>query len=125
MNKFSNNNSNNKKYDLEERTAEFGEKVIELCKKAPKNAVTIPIIDQLIRSGTSIGANYCEANGASSRKDFNNKIFICKKESKETKYWLRLLAKAVEELKEECRKLWQEAQEFTLIFSKIAKSTKG
>lgn len=65
MNKFSNNNSNNKKYDLEERTAEFGEKVIELCKKAPKNAVTIPIIDQLIRSGTSIGANYCEANGAS------------------------------------------------------------
>ncbi|MBI2195991.1 four helix bundle protein [Candidatus Daviesbacteria bacterium] len=100
MNKFSNNNSNNKKYDLEERTAEFGEKVIELCEKAPKNAVTIPIIDQLIRSGTSIGANYCEANGASSRKDFNNKIFICKKESKETKYWLRLLAKAVEELKD-------------------------
>lgn len=119
MTKFS-----NRKYDLEERTAKFGEKIIELCKKAPKNTVTIPIISQLVRSGTSIGANYCEANGASSKKDFKNKIFICKKESKETKYWLRMLAKAAEELKEECRVLWQEAQEYTLIFSKIAASTK-
>ena len=113
----------NNKYDLEERTTLFAEAIIELCKKAPKTVITIPIIDQLIRSGTSIGANYCEANGASSKKDFKNKIFICKKESKETKYWLRLLAKATVELKEECGKLWQEAQEFTLIFSKIAINT--
>lgn len=113
----------NNKYDLEERTTLFAEAIIELCKKAPKTVITIPIIDQLIRSGTSIGANYCEANGASSKKDFKNKIFICKKESKETKYWLRLLTKAVIELKEECGKLWQEAQEFTLIFSKIAINT--
>jgi len=120
MNKF----SNNTKYDLEERTALFAEQIIELCKKAPKNAITIPIIGQLVRSGTSIGANYCEANGASSKKDFKNKIFTCKKEAKETKYWLRLLAKTAEELKEECRKLWQESQELTLIFSKIAASTK-
>ena len=62
----------------------FAENIINLCKKAQKNAITLPIISQLIRSGTSIGANYCEANGASSRKDFKNKIFICKKESKET-----------------------------------------
>lgn len=117
-------NTLNSKYDLEERTVRFSERIIELCKKAPKNSITIPIIDQLIRCGTSIGANYCEANGASSRKDFRNKIYICKKESKETKYWLRLMAKAVENLKEECRKLWTEAQEFTLIFSKIASSTK-
>ena len=82
-------NSNNK-YDLEERTSKFAEDLIDLCKKAPKNVVTTPIIGQLIRSGTSIGANYCEANGASSRKDFKNKIFICKKESKETKYWINL-----------------------------------
>lgn len=115
-------NSKNK-YDLEERTAVFGENIIELCKKAPQNVMTIPIIGQLIRSGTSIGANYCEANGASSKKDFKNKIFICKKEAKETKYWLRMLVKVVEVLKEECRKLWQEAQEFTLIFSKIAVNT--
>ena len=113
-----------KEYDLEERTAQFGERVIELCKGVPKNVVTIPIIGQLVRSGTSMGANYCEANGASSRKDFKNKIFICKKESKETKYWLRMLAKAAEKLKDECRALWQEAQELTLIFSKIAINTK-
>lgn len=111
------------KYDLEERTAIFGEKIIELCKKAPKTVITIPIIGQLVRSGTSVGANYCEANGASSKKDFRNKIFICKKESKETKYWLRMLGKSVPELKEECLKLWQEAQELTLIFSKIALNT--
>lgn len=104
------------KYDLEERTAKFAEKIVELCKKVPKTVVTIPVIDQLVRSGTSIGA--------SSRRDFKNKVFICKKESNETKYWLRILAKAYGELAEECRKLWQEAQEYTLIFSKIAKSTK-
>ena len=114
----------NKKYDLEERTAKFAEKIIELCEKAPKNVVTIPIINQLVKAGTSIGANYCEANGASSKKDFKNKIFICKKEAKETKYWLRLLAKACPELTDECRDLWNEAQEFTLIFSKIAVNTK-
>jgi len=119
MTKFS-----NKKYDLEDRTACFAEKIIELCEKAPKTAVTIPIIDQLVRSGTSIGANYCEANGASSKRDFRNKICTCKKESKETKYWLRILAKAVESLRDECRQLWKEAQEFTLIFSKAAASSK-
>lgn len=81
-------------YDLEERTALFAEKIIELCKKVPKNRIAMPIIDQLIRSGTSIGANYHEANGASSKRDFRNKIFICKKEAKETKYWLRLFVKA-------------------------------
>ena len=112
------------KYDLEERTSKFAEDIIDLCKKAPKNVVTIPIIGQLTKSGTSIGANYCEANGASSRKDFKNKIFICKKESKETKYWLRILSKAEEELRDECKVIWQEAQELTLIFSKIAANTK-
>jgi four helix bundle protein len=88
--------------------------------------VTLPIINQLIRSGTSIGANYREANGASSRKDFQNKIFICKKEAKETFYWLELIGKSVddEKLKEKTRKLWQEAKEFILIFGKIAASTK-
>jgi four helix bundle protein len=110
-------------YDLEERTTRFAEKIIELCKKAPKDVVTIPIIGQLMRSGTSIGANYREANGGSSKKDFRNKIFICKKESKETEYWLRLLSNAAPALKYECRELWQEAHEFVLIFSKIASKT--
>lgn len=120
MNKFSN------KYDLEERTAKFAEDIIELCKKMPKNIITVPIINQLLRAAASIGANYCEANGASSKKDFRNKIFICKKEARETKYWLRLLSKAIkqENLTKECRRLWQETQEFNLIFSKIAASSK-
>ena len=120
-NQFTMTEFTNKKYDLEERTAIFAENIVELCKKCPKNSVTIPIVDQLIRSGTSIGANYFEANGASSKKDFMNKIFICKKESRETKFWLRILAGAIEDsnLKEKCRILWKEAQEFNLIFSKI------
>lgn len=115
-----------KTYDLEERTALFSEQLIRLCKQCPKNAITLPIIDQLMRSGTSIGANYCEANGASSRKDFKNKIFICKKEAKETQYWIRLLAKSLdsEELKQEYRTLWQEAKELGMIFSKVAVNTK-
>ena len=110
-------------YDLEERTALFSENIIRLGKKASKTIITTPIISQLIRSASSIGANYCEANGASSKKDFKNKIYICKKEAKETKYWLRILATADERLKDDCRILWQEAQELTLIFSKIAANT--
>ena len=120
MTKLTNN------YNLEERTTVLAESLIEFFKKCPKDAIILPLIDQGIRSGTSIGANYCEANGASSKKDFKNKIFICKKESKETMYWLRLIGKYLgeESLKEACRKLWQEAKELTLIFSKIAHSTK-
>lgn len=112
------------KYDLEERTAKFSEGVIDLCKRTSKNTIVLPILDQLIRSGTSIGANYMEANGAAGRKDFRNKIFICKKETMETKYWLRMLIRACESSKDECDYLWREAQELTLIFSKIASSSK-
>lgn len=111
------------KYDLDERTAKFAEEIISLCRKVPKNVVTTPVISQLVRAGTSIGANYSEANGASSKKDFKNKIFICKKEAIETKYWLRMLAKSDDQYTEDCRKLWKETQELTLIFSKIAKSS--
>ena len=116
---------NNNKYDLEERTSLFAENIVSLAKSIPKNNVTLPILDQLIRAGTSIGANYMEANGASSKKDFKNKIFICKKESKETQYWLRVIAKAIdkENLKESCRKLWQEAKELSMIFATIASKT--
>lgn len=73
-------------FDLEERTAKFGEAVIGFCKATEQNNITKPIVNQLIRSSTSIGANYMEANGASSKKDFRNKIFICKKEAQETKH---------------------------------------
>lgn len=111
-------------YDLEERTARFGETIIGLCQKVSKNVVATPIVSQLVRAGTSIGANYYEANGASSKKDFLNKIFICKKEARETKYWLRMFVKAQPELKEVCSAIWKEAQELTLIFSKTTITTK-
>ncbi len=93
----------NNKYDLEERTLKFSKNIISLCKQTPYNSVTKPIISQLIRSGTSIGANY--------------------KEARETKYWQELLAHSDEKLKDKCREIWKEAQELTLIFSTIAKNT--
>jgi four helix bundle protein len=108
-----------KNYNLEERTIKFSEIVIVFAKKVRKDIVNTPMISQLVRSATSVGANYCEANGASSKKDFKNKIYICKKEAKETKYWLQLIASANLEHKEECRKLWKETHELTMIFSKI------
>lgn len=115
---------NNNKFDLEERTAIFGENVIKFAKKMTKNTITIPIITQLVKAGTSIGANYCEADGAESKKDFEHKIGICKKEAKEVKHWLRMTATAVSELKEEARKLWKEAQELVLIFSSSISTSK-
>jgi four helix bundle protein len=79
-------------YDLQERTAKFGENVIKFCKELDKNAVSEPLIRQVVRSTTSVGANYLEANSASSRKDFTNKIYICKKEAEESKHWFRMLS---------------------------------
>ena len=116
--------TNGKTYDLEERTANFGEEIIVLCKAIKQDVITRPLIQQLVRSGTSVGANYMEANGASSRKDFANKIYICKKEVQETKHWLRMLAKSSDEPHADIRVLWREAQELTLIFGKIASSVR-
>ncbi|OGG27435.1 four helix bundle protein [Candidatus Gottesmanbacteria bacterium RIFCSPLOWO2_01_FULL_39_12b] len=108
-----------KKYDLTERTAKFGESIILTIKTIPLNTVNNVLIAQLIRSATSIGANYMEADGAESKKDFQHKIGICKKEAKETLHWLRMMAIANSDKKEEYRQLWQEAHELTLIFSAI------
>ena len=111
--------ANVNKYDLEERTAVFGERIIDFVKTLPKNTINSEFIKQIIRSSTSIGANYVEADGAESKKDFRHKIAIVKKESKETKHWLRMIARANPSRKDECRELWNEAQELTLIFSSI------
>src|SRR3989344_6289944 len=113
------NDKINKHYDLEERTAKFGENIIDFTKTVPINLITQRIIPQLVASGTSLGANYCEADDAESGKDFKHKIGICKKEARETKYWLRIIVKADSGLKEEARKLWQEAKELHLIFNSI------
>lgn len=118
------NNKTQKKYDLEERTARFGEEIIEFAKKVPVNPVTQKIIPQLVAAGTSVGANYCEADCAETKKDFEHKIGICKKESKETRHWLRMIAKAAPELRDEARELWQEANELNLIFTSIVKKSR-
>ncbi|MBI5414054.1 four helix bundle protein [Candidatus Peregrinibacteria bacterium] len=110
-------------YDLEERSAKFGENVIEFIKSIQTNDILKPLFHQLIRSSTSIGANYMEANYASSKRDFRNKIAISTKESNETKYWLRMIAKASPEKADICRKLWKEAHELTLIFAKIKRNS--
>ncbi|KPJ55232.1 four helix bundle protein [Parcubacteria bacterium DG_72] len=107
------------KYNLEERTAKFGEEIIRFAKKIPKSSITSPLITQMVKAGTSVGANYCEADDAESGQDFKHKIGICKKESRETKHWLRMIAVACPELKDEARKLWQEAKELNLIFNSI------
>ena len=106
-------------YDLEERTAVFGESIIEFLKKVPNNRINDELITQLVRAGTSVGANYSEADDAVSKKDFKNKIGICKKESRECKHFLRMLWTAEPGLKEEAKVLWQEAKELNLIFNAI------
>lgn len=113
-----------KVYDLEERTAQFGESVIDFAKTLPRNLINNQLIGQIVRSSTSIGANYMEADGAESKKDFRHKIAICKKEAKETKHWLRMIARANPNKQGECKKLSNEAQELTLIFSSILLSQK-
>lgn len=107
------------KYDLEERTARFGEAIIAFARKVPRNVVTVPLMGQLVRAGTSVGSNYCEADDAVSKKEFRCKIGTCKKESRESKHWLRMIAAAEEVMKDEARPLWQEAKELHLIFATI------
>ena len=114
----------NKKFDLEERTAKLGKDIIKFCKSIKQDSITKSLINQLIRSTSSIGANYMEANGASSKKDFRNKIYICKKEAQESQHWLRMLSVALPERKTELRKLWQEVHELVLIFQKITSTLK-
>lgn len=115
------NDKNQKIYNLEERTAKFGEDIIKFAKKVPVSSVTQRLIPQLVAAGTSIGANYCEADDAESGKDFKHKIGIAKKEARETKHWLRMIAITTPELKEEARILWQEAKELNLIFNAISR----
>ena len=111
-------------YDLEERTSRLGEKIILFAKKIPWNPVNNRLVDQLVGAGTSIGANYCEADDGISRADFKHRISICRKEARETKFFLRMVATSEPSLKLEARELWQEAHSPHLIFSRIWRSTK-
>jgi four helix bundle protein len=106
-------------FNLGERTARFGEEVIRFCKAVAKSVITEPLIRQLVKSGTSVGANYCEADDAISRKEFRQKIGTCKKEARESKYWLRMIAIAEPAQAEKARVLWKESNELHLIFASI------
>ncbi len=112
-----------KRYDLEERTEEFARNVIILCKKLPKTPVNIELISQGVRAAGSIGANYIEANESLSKKDFANRIKICRKEAKESRYWLRLTGSANSEFGSEVNGLTQEATELMNIFGAILKKS--
>jgi four helix bundle protein len=106
-------------FDLEERTARFGEAIITFAKTVPNNDVTRPIICQLVRAGTSVGANYCEADDSDSKKDFRFKVGLCRREARETKHWLRMVVAAEPQLRENAKELWREAKELNLIFGAI------
>jgi four helix bundle protein len=111
-------------YDLEERTARFGEAVIDFARTIPQDAVTNRLIGQLVGAATSVGANYAEADDAVSKKEFLKNIGTCRKEARETKHFLRMIVRAVPESKPQARMLWAEARELHLIFSKIRRSGK-
>ena len=115
----------NRVYDLEERTARFGEAVIDFAKTIPQKPVTNRLISQLVGAGTSVGANYVEADDSVSKKDFLKSIGACRKEARETEHFLRMIARAVPELKLQARKLWMEARELHLIFSRIWRGRKN
>ena len=114
----------NRVFDLEERTARFGEAVIAFAKRLPFNPVNNRLIDQIVGAATSVGANYCEADDAVSKKEFIVNINRCRKESRETKFFLRMIASAESSLKPEARVLWREARELNLIFSSIVRKAR-
>jgi four helix bundle protein len=112
-----------KKYDLEERTALFAERIRNFCLKLPKNAANTEYIPQLLKAGSSPGANYIEANESIGDKDFKMKIKTCRREAKESRYWLGLvITDGAASMENERIALMQEAKELVLIFSTILKN---
>lgn len=108
-----------RKYDLSDRTTKFAKATIDFLKSIPKNSINNPLISQLVRSASSISANYMEADVAESKRDFVHKIAICRKEAKESEHWFDLLAHANPSCKTVAEKLAREAHELLLIFSSI------
>ncbi|KAB2845955.1 MAG: four helix bundle protein [Melioribacteraceae bacterium] len=114
----------NKIYDLEERTYLFAKDIYTVCKKIKTHYISFEYIDQVIRASGSIGANYIEANESLSKKDFAYRIKICRKEAKESAYWLKLLYETNENKVEKLKELFEEAVELKKIFSSIAEKSK-
>ena len=115
---------NSKQYDLEERTLRFAKEVIEFVNILPKTMANIEIMKQIIRSSGSVGANYIEANEALSKKDFAMRVKICRKEAKESRYWLRLIEVKGEDAEKRRQSLISEATELMKIFGSIVEKTK-
>lgn len=109
---------------MEERSLKFAQEVIRFSKSLPKTIANIEIMKQLIRASGSVGANYIEANEALSKKDFTMRLKICRKESKESSYWLRLVEVNGEDVERQRKSLIQEADELMKIFGAILKKTK-
>lgn len=106
-------------FDLEDRTLEFAKRIIRLCKELPNNTVNFKLIDQIIRSAGSIGANYREANDSLGKKDFMMRMKIARKEAKETNFWLELIIEANHDFKEKIQDLLIESIELKKILSAI------
>lgn len=111
-------------FDLEERTGKFGESIVRFSKRIPRDPGNDRLIGQVVGCGTSVGANYCEANEGVSKRDFRNTIGRCAKEAKETKFFLRMIAAAEPKLADEARDLYREAKELHLSFAAIYRNTK-
>lgn len=108
-----------RRYDLEERTAVFGESVIGFVRRTPLDPITRPIVSQLVRAATSVGGNYCEADEAESKKEFRYRIGLCKREPRECKHQIRMIVAAAPDFRSDARPLWQEAKELTKTFAAI------
>lgn len=113
---------NKPKFDLGARTFEFSKRLIKFLRTLSKDPLFQTLVLQAIRSGTSIGANYREADGGESKKDFLHKIGICKKEAKETLYWLGLIKEGMETENKDLEWLIDECQQLVRIFGKIGAS---
>jgi len=118
-------NDNSKKiYDLEKRTLEFSKRILSMARAIPKNRVNLRLTDQVVRSGTSVGANYREANETETKKDFKFRARICKKEAKETTYWLDLIIDENPGFKQRIIPLVNESTELMKIFAAIIRNSK-
>jgi four helix bundle protein len=121
---MTNSKTKDKKYDLEERTLKFAKNCIDVCKLVTRDTINKELISQLIRASGSIGANYREANDSITKKEFYHRIGICRKEAKESKYWLELFSHSNSELSNTLEPLIDEALQLARIFSSISKSDK-
>lgn len=116
--------STNKYRDLEMRTTEFARRIVRLCKALPNGTINRRLIDQIIRSSGSVGANYREANECLGKKDFVHRLRIARKECKETEHWLMLIEEANPDFSERMKELFGECMELRSILSAIIDKAK-